>query len=231
MICHNGYPVVISVSASGVSPAIAWSNGDTSLTTQYSQTGTYWVEVTDGCGNSSVDSFGISLVTPPLLQSIPDTVVCSGKLPLLYSVITDAFFPSVVWSNDGTNQNVSYSEGGTHWVTVTDGCGNMVTDTFKIEVSEYSADIYIPNTFTPNKDGVNETFAVVGAESEGFEFMVFNRWGQMIFHTNSPAEEWHGTYGSEETVPEGVYVWKVFYTTSCLNPSDRVRIGHVNVIR
>jgi gliding motility-associated-like protein len=71
--------------------------------------------------------------------------------------------------------------------------------------------IYHPNTFTPNSDGLNDTFQVMSQYTSTVEFMVFNRWGEMLFYTTDLGIAWDGTYKGN-AVPEGTYVFRAFLT-------------------
>jgi gliding motility-associated-like protein len=95
---------------------------------------------------------------------------------------------------------------------------------------------YIPNAFTPNGDQFNEFFTPVftsGIQLDDFDFRIFNRWGKLIFQTNSLDLMWDGTYeekGTGELVPDGVYVWMLEYRNNFTD--DRIiHMGHVSVLR
>ncbi|HOS48836.1 MAG TPA: gliding motility-associated C-terminal domain-containing protein, partial [Bacteroidia bacterium] len=47
---------------------------------------------------------------------------------------------------------------------------------------------YIPNTFTPNGDGLNDTFGIAGEALKEFRMQIFNRWGQLVFESGNPNE-------------------------------------------
>jgi gliding motility-associated-like protein len=87
--------------------------------------------------------------------------------------------------------------------------------------------IYIPNTFTPNGDGLNDTFGVAGEAIQDFDMKIFNRWGQLIYETTNANERWDGTFLGQK-VPSGTYVYKV----SASSPSGKRqnKEGSVNVI-
>jgi gliding motility-associated-like protein len=70
-------------------------------------------------------------------------------------------------------------------------------------------DIYVPNGFTPNGDGKNDTFTPIpiGIKSYNY-FRVFNRWGQIIFSTKKQNDGWDGKLGGKEQ-PAGAYVWMI----------------------
>jgi len=68
--------------------------------------------------------------------------------------------------------------------------------------------IYIPNSFTPNGDGLNDTFGAIGEAIGEYTMQVFNRWGQLVFESTSYKSQWDGKYEGEP-VPTGLYVYKM----------------------
>jgi gliding motility-associated-like protein len=88
--------------------------------------------------------------------------------------------------------------------------------------------LYVPNTFTPNGDGINDFFTIKGRDIKTFKLYIFNRWGQLIFESDNMDNQWNGTYQSEP-VQIDTYVWKVEYEDYQLNFYSL--IGHVNVIK
>lgn len=71
----------------------------------------------------------------------------------------------------------------------------------------------IPNAFTPNGDGINDQFHIVGVQPENitkYNFQVFDRWGQAVFSTSDITQGWDGTSGGK-VCPSDVYVWIIFY--------------------
>lgn len=87
--------------------------------------------------------------------------------------------------------------------------------------------IYIPNTFTPNGDGLNDTFGVAGEAIQEFNMKIFNRWGQLIYETSNANDRWDGTFLGQK-VPMGTYVYKV--SASSPNGTHQNKEGNVNVI-
>lgn len=88
------------------------------------------------------------------------------------------------------------------------GCSSTVQKTIKVYSSCYLA---VPNAFTPNGDGRNDFLYPLNAiKAEKLNFRVYNRWGQLIFQTNTWKQGWDGTY---KGVPQaaGVYVWFLTY--------------------
>lgn len=77
----------------------------------------------------------------------------------------------------------------------------------EVEVTPAST-FYIPTAFSPNGDGLNETFGIIGEGITEYSMQIFNRWGELIFESNNTASQWDGTYANEK-VQTGVYVFKV----------------------
>lgn len=92
-------------------------------------------------------------------------------------------------------------------------------------------EIYAPNTFTPNGDGVNDSFlpAMFGEKPETYELSVFNRWGEVIFFSQNYQEAWNGTYKGD-IVKEDVYVF-LLKVRSKYNAEKREVVGQVRVLR
>jgi gliding motility-associated-like protein len=79
---------------------------------------------------------------------------------------------------------------------------------------------FIPNAFTPNGDGFNDKFRILGLPYEQitrFNLQIYNRWGQMIYTSNDIREGWDGTRNGE-LCPEGVYVWVIYYEDNKKKP-------------
>ncbi|MFT4601898.1 MAG: gliding motility-associated-like protein [Arenicella sp.] len=92
---------------------------------------------------------------------------------------------------------------------------------------------YIPNTFTPNGDAFNNEFKPVftsGFDYWSFHFLIFNRYGEVIFESYSSDEGWDGTYGSGIIVEDGVYIWQVEFSEE-LSDKKYTQRGHVTVLK
>jgi gliding motility-associated-like protein len=87
--------------------------------------------------------------------------------------------------------------------------------------------IWVPNSITPNNDGLNDVFLASGRAVEGFHLQIFNRWGLLVFETRDPAQPWDGGVNAYYA-PNDTYIWKIEYDTS---ERREKLMGHVNVIR
>jgi len=86
--------------------------------------------------------------------------------------------------------------------------GNMVSYSNKLNFVK-DAIVKIPDVFTPNGDLINDIFLVKSYFTNSFRLSVFNRWGVLIFQTNSSAEGWNGSDDKGVPLPGGYYVYKV----------------------
>jgi gliding motility-associated-like protein len=91
--------------------------------------------------------------------------------------------------------------------------------------------IYIPSSFTPNGDGKNDSFGPVLLETpKVFDFLIFDRWGHLVFETFNKDEKWDGTFFNtgKKPIKQDVYVYKVVLGFSL----DEVKeiYGNVTVI-
>lgn len=90
------------------------------------------------------------------------------------------------------------------------GCSDTVVKTVLVE-SDFS--LYVPNVFTPNEDGLNEVFLPRMRGVRVYELSIFNRWGQMIYQTNTQEEGWNGDCKGE-LCKQDTYVWKIKLSTN-----------------
>lgn len=96
-------------------------------------------------------------------------------------------------------------------------------------VATSDPEIFAPNAFTPDNDGVNEDFLPIlnGFDNWRYQLLIFDRWGEVIFQTSDRYERWKGTCRGRQ-VKSDVYVWKVILNRG---GDERVYHGHVTVVR
>ena len=90
-------------------------------------------------------------------------------------------------------------------VTTNNGCFDVAT------VHLYgSVILYIPTAFTPNNDGLNDAFEIVGRQIESFELVIINRWGDVVYTSTSLEDAWMGEVNNgEHLAPDGMYQWVI----------------------
>jgi len=136
-------------------------------------------------------------------------------------------------SDNAENPDYTFlSEPGTYEVclsaTSNEGCA---TDTCANVVINDELLLYVPNSFTPNGDGVNDVFLPIvnGEDPLKYDLLIFNRWGELIFEEQHSSQGWDG-YHKGVLAQDGVYVWKI----NCKEVSGRQHheyIGHVTLMK
>jgi gliding motility-associated-like protein len=127
--------------------------------------------------------------------------------------------PPVSWLWDlgnGDTRNVpdftyTYNDTGKFHVTlvVSDQYGCTDSTSSYVIVQPYST-IYFPNAFTPNGNGLNDMFKVLGTGISNFNIKIFDRWGKMVYTSNDMKSGWDGKYKGQK-VQQGVYTYSVYY--------------------
>ncbi|RMG79545.1 MAG: hypothetical protein D6707_07955, partial [Bacteroidetes bacterium] len=224
----------------------------------YDQSGTYDIILTayseDGCKNTIIQQGAITVYPAPDADFIADPEEALLTNPLVNfdatptTNVTDSLY--INWNfDDGSlsEENVFvvehvFPDTGHYDVSLIAineyGCIDTATHQVYIK-ADYA--LYTPNAFTPNNDGINDTFFPDGVgiafEDGKFKFMVFDRWGELIFQSSSRSNPWDGIAhekGGKEVVKEGVYVWKVIaetYDGKNITQKDAQVAGIVTVIK
>ncbi len=107
--------------------------------------------------------------------------------------------------------------------------GCMDTIYYVVEAGCGKGDFYMPNTFTPNNDGLNEEYKILGGSCvTQFTGSIFDRWGNEIFKWKEIADTWDGTFKGQK-VKEDVYNYLISYTL--YNGKVFTKTGHIAIIR
>ncbi|MBS1651215.1 MAG: gliding motility-associated C-terminal domain-containing protein [Bacteroidetes bacterium] len=105
------------------------------------------------------------------------------------------------------------------------GCSDT---TIKIVNVQEDYGLYIPNAFTPNDDGLNDIFEPEGYGIRDYKLYVFDRWGEMLFYSNSFKSGWDGSFNGQRCKND-VYVWKIILTNSFGKIIEKT--GHVTLMK
>ena len=106
-----------------------------------------------------------------------------------------------------------------------DGCVDTLSKMLRHSLAQT---LYIPTSFSPNGDGLNDVFKIggEGIRLENFEMSIFDRWGRELFISNNPDFGWNGKYlTTGEYVPSGSYPYVINYKDQYGEP--RTIRGHV----
>jgi gliding motility-associated-like protein len=114
-------------------------------------------------------------------------------------------------------------------VTHANGCTDALVREITLRAID---DLYIPNAFSPNNDGINDEFRSFGplGGRQDFELAVFARWGDRVFYSNDPNEGWNGRQHNTGTLlPQGVYIYHLTFKNANGLPISRK--GWVNLLK
>jgi len=244
-VCQ-GYPATLTATHP-TSTQFHWSNGQNGptitvtpqVTTQYSVSATME-------GNCTViDTFTVyvlPLPTPSFVANPTEiyvennigTVTCTNLSPAGYHLIWNF---GDVFSNVNVVENVEevthdYTHSGYYTITLTAidsaGCVDSTKTRVSVEVPYF---FYIPNAFTPDGDGINETFAPKGegVDPDQYSMQIFDRSGVLIYSTRNPYDYWDGRNKYGQMCPEGVYIFIIRLVN--LNGDDKEYTGSVTLVK
>jgi gliding motility-associated-like protein len=192
-----------SVAATGGNPGYtySWSNSSTNDSITNVAAGTYTVTTTDGSGCISMDTVVVGNAGNASANAGPSVTITNGQTTILTGSggVTYNWAPSTDLScSTCPNPVASPTVTTIYTLTVTDINGCSGTDTVTVYVDVACGEVFIPNAFSPNNDGSNDTLYVRGNCIEFMDFQVYNRWGEKVFGTANPAKGWDGTWRGQE---------------------------------
>ncbi|MEO8587834.1 MAG: gliding motility-associated C-terminal domain-containing protein, partial [Flavobacteriales bacterium] len=247
-------PVEVTLSSGYTGPGdCTWLLGNGSevhdcgpITVTYEVPGTYAIAlVIDQGGACGADTL---VAADPVIVSerpiagfdiLPEFVSTSDPVVYLNNTSTGAL--SYVWDIAGlagsTEEDVQYEFpdelGGEYTVCLLALASPDCADTIcKVITIDDGMNVSVPNTFTPDGDGINDVFMPIttGIDPRYYHFEIFDRWGLLIFNSTDPAASWDGRTSDGTEAPTDVYVWKLLLKDAY--SGDRSdRIGHVSLLR
>jgi gliding motility-associated-like protein len=223
---------------------VAQSGNGPMLTHCFSQSGSYDMGLTatsnQGCMAQQTLVDYIVVQAPPIADFAYDPATISGFDSVIdfTSQSTDA----TQWFWTFGDGGVAFEEHPRHvytgqardycvrlWVSNNYGCEDTKVKCIPVDPSLF---IYFPNTFTPNRDGKNDQYGFHGSGRNilSFRFLVYDRWGGLLFETTDFTENWNGKIDNTgEEVSQGTYVYRADITT--VDMKDHVFMGHINLVK
>jgi len=194
--CKNSYPQTITLHAGNLSPSVnltyLWSTGATSQAIEVNQSGVYTVTATTNFGCESTRTITVTESETAIID-----FSVQGN-PGDYSIVVNASgLGDYVYALDnefGTYQSSSVFSNvspGPHTVFVkdTNECGTVSAQVFVVG---------FPNYFTPNGDGVNERWNIIGSTQNILQANIFDRYGKLIYSFSGNSYGWDGTFNGEK---------------------------------
>jgi gliding motility-associated-like protein len=216
-LCPNS-EITLSNQSPSLFQQFLWSTGATTPTLTVNHPGIYVLTATNICHGISVsDTIQIDTIDFPSPSNLyRDTVLCENSSLLIEAEIPLATYK---WHDNSTNSSWVATRPGNYFVDISlNGCSKRFY--YKVESCET---LFIPNVFSPNMDGVNDSFKVRYLGVYPYTINIYNRWGNVIFTSKDPNENWDGTYMNKE-VSEGVYFYVIEIGTNAYR-------GNISVFR
>ncbi len=206
-----------------------WQNGNVSQTFVATNEGVYFVTITNAIGCATSDTTIVLPLWPlPVVDLGADTIICLGDEIILDAENTGSTY---IWSDGSTSQTFTSTIPGLFSVEVTDANNCSFTDEINLTPG-CGHDVFIPNAFSPNADGVNDIYNIVPFNDLlSFDIQIYNRWGQLLFESNDIAIGWDGNHNNI-TSEVGTYVYLVVYEVDTFEgPAEYTLTGTVTLLR
>ena len=204
-----------------------WQDGSVNRTFTALTTGIYYVNVTDNNGCNGTDTAKITSLIPLAKNFLPaDTSICMYETMKLQSI---ANFSSYLWNTGSTASSVTITQPGTYWLQVADGKNCISRDSIIVQPKQCLKGLYVPTAFTPNGDLKNDRLiAHLYGDIQKFEFLVYNRYGELVFRTTDVNQGWDGTinFVKQDT---GSFVWICRYQLT--GDPETIEHGMTTLIR
>ncbi len=213
-ICSSDTLGSISVKFDNSDLTYEWSNSESSSSIENLVGGNYKLTVTDTVGCSWDTTFAVNRGRV-LKASFKDTFEPCNLVssdPTLTVYPQGGIEPYTYLWNDGSEDQEILIEGiGEYFVTVTDssGCSNVFNYAVKGDPIAGNICFKIPNAFSPNNDGFNDTWEILGIEEFPLaQVQVFDRWGKLIIDKKDYQSDWDGTVDGND-LEMGSYMYIV----------------------
>lgn len=161
---------------------------------------------TNACGEASTAQVWLTLLdhVPLDVAVVVPNLACDTELAVVEAMVTGGLGGhTFLWSTGDTVAAtvVPGLVNGVYTVQVTDECPRTTTATAEVNAG---CELVVPNVFTPNNDGQNDTWVIHGITSVGHSLRVYNRWGHVLLETNNYRNEWRGG-----DAPDGTYFYEL----------------------
>ncbi|HEX4375512.1 MAG TPA: gliding motility-associated C-terminal domain-containing protein, partial [Puia sp.] len=188
-----------------------WQNGSTDSFYIAKNAGVYYLTVTDICNNISSDTISVKYDTSKVSEEA-NVEICKEQDTMLTA---NNGFTNYNWqpanaiisSNLSQSISIKPTQTTTYFISAQSMMNCIVTDSIKVMVENCLNKLVMPNAFTPDGNGRNDFLkpSVFGI-LEKYNFEIYNRFGQMVFHSVKQSEGWDGKInGALQNA--GAYVW------------------------
>lgn len=231
--CENNGQVFVIATTNYYHPSISyqWQDGsgnilaasDSVITVSVSDT--YQVTATNETGTCVITEQASVMVIPIEAEDLilPDrTTFCRDDVERPTASLDAGIFSTYEWrlipdtTILSTDQVYQATQAGTYEVTIYNGF-TCTTDQVQV-VEDCRPIVYAPNAFSPNGNGINEEFFVFPNDFvDRFEILIYTRWGELVFRSQSQDFRWDGVYRGQ-LLPPGTYAYIMKFSSS-LDPA------------
>lgn len=187
------------------STTLSWSTGDTDSFTTIDKAGVLWAEKTEN-GCSFRDSMFVSVIAPPFFELGGDSLLCGDGVKNIDVTAQDATY---TWNDGYVGSTRTIINSGYYAVEVTNICGTWKDD-ITLTFLPFACEIFIPNAFSPNRDGLNDIFKPSGNVTL-ISMSVYNRWGELLYKNSDQSFGWNGM-ANDDKAQEGYYFYIIQYS-------------------
>jgi gliding motility-associated-like protein len=193
--------------------------------------GTYYIKAVSSSGCSLVKEVHVNIIPPPdLIITPPAGVTYPGTVDITATFTHDPGITYSYWTTSDATVRLptptKIGKKGTYYIKAINSTGCISVKPVTVEI--LIDDIVIPNTFTPNGDGVNDVLTVLINSKINIKFFrIYNRWGTLVYETPDISNYWAG-FKENAMVPVGTYYWVI---QGDENSKIYRRSGYVTVIR
>lgn len=176
----------------------------------YKISGIYADTLKSSTGCDSIRALNLTVVELPIIRFNNATEICyGGKIDLTPTFTPNNLPLNFKWSTGESSPTISVIKFGTYELTaIHENCSIKASTT----IAPCQATIIAPNVFTPNDDGINDTFKVYMADGIIVRLIIFNRWGNSIYSDESQSPQWDGKYQGKPCTND-TYAYIVKYKT------------------
>ena len=240
----DGQLVLILATINGNQPPIKYRwiypSGDTTgndpfwFNITFADAGLYTLLATDRVGCTDQKSIELIVSDNPVaaFHSIDTLEMYAGDV-----LDAGAGMASYRWNTGDSTNSVVVDNQGVYWLEMTSQAGCVGSDSVYVKIKEDekppepNANIFVPNAFSPNGDGINDLFVMKydGLSIVDFRISIFDRWGEEIFQSDDISRGWDGKKNGKDC-PGGVYVYKIVFSVDGI-PGNQERVGTVMLVR
>ena len=189
----------------------------------HTTSGTYVDTLIAANGCDSMMIVQLNVVSKPAPDLGVDRNLCAGDSLIL----NPGQFNDYLWQDGSIQNSLIVNRSGLYSVVVTNNCGSAGDE---VLIKDGNCKIHFPSGFTPNNDGQNDYFRILGANNlKDYHLVIYNRWGQRVFESFDFTKGWNGNFKGQSQ-SSATFVWVCEFKESGRESKTKLK-GTVTLIR